>query len=228
MIHNVRLANFLTFSEESPDVELQALNVILGRNGGGKSSFIDAIELLRCAPDEQAFANVIKRIKAPADWLYMGNDELKPATLDFVLHNVDEATTNDYQELLYSFSLMVEGAELVISKESLVGITRTEDYIFYSSNDGNPLVRCNNELVEEGEDKPGPGQTCLSYYTDPKRYPVITSVARELKKTKMYRNWSFGYDTVIRKDSYTDLPSDYLNEDFTNLPLVLDKLIKAS
>jgi predicted ATPase len=294
---------------------MQALNVILGRNGGGKSSFIDAIELLRCAPDEQAFTKVIQRIEDPSDWLYKGTDEAKPATLKFELTNVDEGTKGEYPKLRYSISLMTEGARLIIAEESLVGIRGTEEdkddstedewdeddnneddecdedvdeeseneegkydenvdyegendesendegeydkdiddesgndegeydevddskdndnedeiecYIFFASNSGNPLVRRDNELVEAGDDKPGPGQTCLSYYTDPKRYPVITSLAREIAKTKIYRNWSFGYGTAIRKDSPIDMPSDCLLEDFSNLPIMLDKLIQA-
>ncbi|MDR1642223.1 MAG: AAA family ATPase [Clostridiales bacterium] len=227
MLHNVSLNNFLTFSEDSPDLELQKLNVFLGRIGGGKSSFIDAIDLLRCAPDGQAFKKVIQRLKDPSDWLYKGKDGVKPATLDYVLHNPDEATNAKYPELGYSLTLIAEGLELAISNEILVGIADEENFVFYDSNGGNPLVRCDNELVEAGEDKPGPGQTCLSHYTDPKRYPVITSLARELAKTKIYRNWSFGYDSAIRQAAPTDLPSDCLLEDFTNLPLVLDNLVAA-
>jgi hypothetical protein len=127
LLRKVRLENFLCFGPDSHAIKMQALNVILGRNGGGKSSFIDAIELLRSAPDEQAFTKVIQRIEDPSDWLYKGKDEVKPATLKFELTNVDEGTKGEYSKLRYSISLMSEGARLIIAEESLVGIRGTEE-----------------------------------------------------------------------------------------------------
>ena len=51
LINTIKLNNFLSFGEESQAIPLKALNVIIGPNGSGKSNLLEAIELLRNAPE---------------------------------------------------------------------------------------------------------------------------------------------------------------------------------
>ena len=43
LIQKLRLQNFLSYSSQGEEIELQPLNVLIGANGSGKSNLIEAI-----------------------------------------------------------------------------------------------------------------------------------------------------------------------------------------
>ncbi len=53
-IQRLSVKNLLSFNQEGVDIELQPLNVLIGPNGSGKSNFIEAIGILRSAPQDFA------------------------------------------------------------------------------------------------------------------------------------------------------------------------------
>ncbi len=63
-----------------------------------------------------------------------------------------------------------------------------------------------------------PTQSILSQRRDPDSYPEITSLAAELSRIRIYRNWSFGPDSPVRASCRADIRTDYLREEFDNLP----------
>ncbi|MDD4652904.1 MAG: AAA family ATPase [Methanothrix sp.] len=54
MIHEIQLRNLLSFGPDTEPLAMRDLNVLIGTNGSGKSNFIEAISLLRSAPNEIA------------------------------------------------------------------------------------------------------------------------------------------------------------------------------
>jgi energy-coupling factor transporter ATP-binding protein EcfA2 len=52
LIHSIKLANILSFGPSSEVIRLRPLNIIIGPNGSGKSNLLEAIDLLRNAPEQ--------------------------------------------------------------------------------------------------------------------------------------------------------------------------------
>ena len=48
-LRTIKLRNILSFGPDTPELELQSLNVLIGPNGAGKSNLIEAIGLLQSA-----------------------------------------------------------------------------------------------------------------------------------------------------------------------------------
>ena len=59
LIRHLAPKKLLSFGPNSPGIELEALNVLIGPNGCGKSNLIEAISLMRSAPKE--FADVTRK-----------------------------------------------------------------------------------------------------------------------------------------------------------------------
>ncbi len=56
---------------------------------------------------------------------------------------------------------------------------------------------------------------------DPKQFPEIAHVAEAYEKIRIYREWAFGRNTVLREPREPDMRSDRLEEDSSNLGLVI-------
>ena len=72
------------------------------------------------------------------------------------------------------------------------------------------------------------GQSILSQRRDPERYPAITFLADYFGGIALFQEWSFGRRTPTRLPQPTDLPSDFLLPDASNLGLVLHDLLQTS
>ena len=61
-IVEIELRNLLSFGPDTEPIALKSLNVLIGPNGSGKSNFIEAISLLRSAPND--IREVIRQAEA--------------------------------------------------------------------------------------------------------------------------------------------------------------------
>ena len=83
LIHAIKLNNFLSFGESAQAIPLGPLNVIIGPNGSGKSNLLEAIDLLKSAPEQ--LLKPIREGGGVRDWLWKGGQENPVASLDVVL-----------------------------------------------------------------------------------------------------------------------------------------------
>ena len=67
----------------------------------------------------------------------------------------------------------------------------------------------------------------LAQRRDPEIYPEITYLAETYEKFRIYREWSFGRNTIFREPQRADMRNDRLEEDFSNLGLFLSRLRKS-
>jgi predicted ATPase len=61
-------------------------------------------------------------------------------------------------------------------------------------------------------------QSILSQRRDPENSPEVAAVGDRFKEILIYRSWSFGPESPIRKSCGIDLETSFLREDFLNLP----------
>jgi predicted ATPase len=67
----------------------------------------------------------------------------------------------------------------------------------------------------------------LEDFRDPENYPELTFLTTFYKQIRLYRQWSFGRFTPLRRPQSADARSDFLEEDFSNLGLVLNRLRRS-
>ena len=69
------------------------------------------------------------------------------------------------------------------------------------------------------------GKTVLSEIRNPAEYPALTETARLLSAIKVYRSWHIGRNSPVRHPQRTDGDPNFLEEDFSNLALVVNDLL---
>ena len=112
LLHKVKLTNLLSYGDDSKEILLSPLNVIIGPNGSGKSNLLESIELLRNAPEQ-----ILKPIREGGgvrDWLSKGNKGAVKASIDVV---VDYPKGQNKQNLRYKLSFTEVGQRFEIVDE---------------------------------------------------------------------------------------------------------------
>ena len=70
-----------------------------------------------------------------------------------------------------------------------------------------------------------PDKSVLSEIRHSTEYPAITVIARDLSAMKIYRSWHVGRNSPVRHPQRTDGDPNFLEEDFSNLALVVNDLL---
>jgi predicted ATPase len=70
-----------------------------------------------------------------------------------------------------------------------------------------------------------PQHSILAQRKDPEHYPEITYLGELFGKFRLYRDWEFGTISDVREPCDAGLPNEYLEEDGSNLGVVLDRLL---
>ncbi|HCC37691.1 MAG TPA: chromosome segregation protein SMC [Treponema sp.] len=229
MINSIRLSNFLSFGNDSEEIKLNPLNIVIGTNGSGKSNFLEAFDLLRCAPSD--ITKPIREGGGVSDWLYKGDNKQSNAAIDVVVKN--SLPNPKYNELRYAIEFNAVGQQFEIVDEKIVSkqpdYGETSPYIFYDYVNGRPTLNIlddangykSRKLQREDIDIT---QSILVQKRDAIHYPEITQLAQDFSKIKMYREWNFGRYTPARLPQKADLPNKYLEPDCGNLGLVLNQI----
>jgi predicted ATPase len=90
------------------------------------------------------------------------------------------------------------------------------------------IVKAGRHPKKQSRIKFDMSQSIIGQRRDPEIYPEITRLADEYERTRLYREWSFGRNTVFREPQRADLRNDRLEEDFSNLGLFLNRLRRHS
>lgn len=228
-LKSIKLQNILSFGPEGMELELKPLNVLIGPNASGKSNLIDTIRLLHAAPlsVQRFFADNEERA---ADWIYKGTD----ATPGYVTLTFSHAA--HAQPLTYTISLAGE-ERLTIPIERLETQTergkkhRLGTHKFFEVNfqravmyqgpsDAPPDQRPEPRVLALDEWKQH--ESLLSQFKDPGHHPEITYAGKLFEAFHVFVEWNLGRGSKLRRGAPTDLPTDFLLEDCSNLPLVLN------
>ena len=226
-LRTIKLRNILSFGPDTPELELQSLNVLIGANGAGKSNLIEAIGLLQSAP-----TNLLDPIRAGggiSEWLWKASDS-PVAEID-----VTASFPQGQMPLrhILKFTVVGQRTELVdeaVENEQPDPGNPPVRHFYYSNVNGQPFL----SWRKDGERRPlRPGdlardQSILSQRKDPDQYPEVTYLGSEYAKIKLFREWNFGRNTQPRQPVLTDLATDSLSEDAANLALVLNDLDSRS
>lgn len=228
LIHQLKLTNLLSF--ESVTLDLKPLNILIGHNGSGKSNLIEALGLIKSTP--QGIAGPIREGGGILDWLWKGAEGSAQASIEAIV-SPPKAKVSDGINLRYMVAFSAVGSrfeivdERVENEKPVPGKTGPRYYFFYQN--GYPIINVGNPdnpkskrtLQREDVD---PEKSILAQRRDPQSYPELTWLGDMFGKIRIYRDWSFGRYTPPRLPQRTDLPTDFLEENCSNLGLILNNL----
>lgn len=217
--------NFLSFGPENTGIDLRALNVFIGPNGSGKSNLIEAISFLRAAPKDMG--EVTRKGGGVSEWIWKGaRDQRAELTAAF-----EGADSQSNLPLVHEVAFGVTGGRFDLVEEKIHSMSESGAPQFYWTDysDGGPTVaRLTGEGEQDWETAPSkPNQSVLSLLRDPVHFPEITWLADTYERVRIYREWSFGRNSVFRTPQAADMRNAKLEEDCSNLGLFLSKLRKS-
>jgi predicted ATPase len=219
-LREITSRNLLSFGPEAQSIALEQLNVLIGPNGSGKSNFIEAIALLSAAPGD--LRAVIRRGGGVREWIWKGTPK-EAASLDVVVHN-----PYGTQPLRHVIAFREENQTFRLDDERIENAHpdegRTEPNFFYRYRQGRPILNINGEERRLMREKVVSNASILAQRRDPETYPEVSYLASAYETIRVYREWTFGRNTVFREPQKADMRNDWLEEDFSNLGLFLNRL----
>ena len=249
LLERIQLTNLLSFGPQAQEFEFGPLNVLIGTNGCGKSNFVEAIGLLQAAPTD--LAGRIRGGRGVADWIWRGDSEADSAIVQAVVQPGGQLALRynvEFGERHQRFEVINERLEPKIEDEgapyielaenahrALIREVRQFGPTFDPLAAGAPmvgtiggdrstlpaLVAALRGQVRYSIDR---SKSVLAQVKDAEHYPELTYLAKDLERIRLYREWTFGRNNVVRSLQKTDLPNANLAEDHTNLSLVLNRL----
>lgn len=226
-IHSLTVRNLLSFGEEPTTIELRPLNVLIGPNGSGKSNLIELLGLLQNAPKELAAA--ISNGGSIEEWLWKGSAKTPTASIEAVINPAWESGRYKPMLLRYRLAFTKAGFRFQITDELVENERPLPDeqrpYFFYAFVNGRPMLNYKGERRQLRQEDINPQLSILAQRKDPEHYPEITYLGDLFTKFRLYRDWEFGTIADVREPCDASLPNEYLEEDGSNLGVVLDRLL---
>ena len=234
LIKSLHLKNILSFKDARLD--LQPLNVLIGANGSGKSNLIDVIALLQSVPGD--LAGFLRRNGPTGDWAWKGGPADAEAGMPELLVVINDPE-NPHTPLEYDLRLDTGDDGVRVVHESLKDLRPTGGQlrrVYFSRNaDRSGLVASTGgaqpELTGETSqfrltpDAVGSAQSVFNAIRDPLSFSFLSTTAFRLATIKSYRSWHVGRDSPVRRPQRTDGDPNFLEEDFSNLALVVNDLL---
>ena len=228
LLREIRPVNLLSFGPETEALPLESLNVLIGPNGAGKSNLIEALALMRATPiAAQTTSNadvrgVVRRGGGAQEWIWKGGRDLI-ASVELVVNNPKGKQPLRH---VFAFGADAQGFRLQdewVENESREG-NQTEADFYYQFQGGNPVITiAGQERRRLALSTLKLDSSILAQRRDAEHYPELTYLAETYEKWRIYREWAFGRNTVFREPQMSDMRKDRLEEDFSNLGLILNK-----
>jgi len=224
-IKSLRIQNLLSFGKDSPTIELGDLNVLIGPNGSGKSNVIEIIGLLRSTPKD--FAAEVGDSGGISELLWKGRPKATSATIEVIASPQGVSRTIRYRLAFTKTGPLLKIADERIENEK-PDAGHDKPYLYFDYSGGRPVLNVAGEQRHLRREEVNPQQSILSQRQDPDQYPEVTYLGRFFGSFRLYRNWDFGPDSGIRDLYGSELKTDFLEEDISNLGLMLNRVRSES
>jgi predicted ATPase len=224
-IQSLHIQNLLSFGKDSPAIELGDLNVLIGPNGSGKSNLIEIIGLLRSTPKD--FAAEVGDSGGISELLWKGRPKATTATIDVIASPQGVSRTIRYRLAFTKVGPLLKIVDERIENEK-PDAGHDKPYLYFDYSGGRPVLNVAGQQRHLRREEINPQQSILSQRQDPDQYPEVTYLGRFFGSFRLYRNWDFGPDSGIRDLYGSELKTDFLEEDISNLGLMLNRVRSES
>jgi predicted ATPase len=212
LIEKIKLRNILSFGDQGEEIELQPLNIIIGQNASGKSNLVDVIKLLREIWRGNSIASFISKNGGINEWLWKGNKTDNFALVNTKIFSKVEEEVTEY-EFSFNSGLFEEQAtfidEIIINtsykKKATKKQVQSQDAIGRLTSDESVFSKYHNIHINDFG---------FEFIT----FKYVVSELRAYSDLQTNRN------AEIRRPQVADAPNEFLEEDASNLSLVLNDL----
>lgn len=220
LFREITLRNILSYSADSPTLQLENLNVLIGPNGSGKSNLIEAVALLQATPTSDRLRKTIQRGGGVREWIWQGKPENESCWIEVLVSN-----PKSDQPLRHVLPFRADQQVFQLFDEKIAPPTGAKRPFFCYEMGGPVLYNAKQKRHSRLEPQSfDPSQSILAQRRDPETYPEISYLASVYERIRIYREWTFGRGAVFRVPQPADMPNDQLEEDFSNLGLFLNRL----
>lgn len=232
-ISSLTVQNLLSFGQATT-LDLRPLNVLIGPNGSGKSNLIEVIGLLQSVPKDLATA--ISKGGGVDEWLWKGAAKTPTASIEAMITLPAEPGPGTETLLRYRVAFTKAGYRFQIADElveNLGSAIRAPDVMRglippdfgYTYARGFPVLNRKGEKQQLRHEDVHPELSILAQRKDPEHYPDITLIGDLFTRIRLYRDWEFGTVASVREPCDAGLPDAYLEEDGSNLGVILGRLL---
>jgi predicted ATPase len=232
-IHRLTVQNLLSFGEDPTTIELRPLNVLIGPNGSGKSNLIEVLSLLQSTPDK--LSSAISKGGGIDEWLWKGARATPIASIETSAVPPNEAGRYQPMPLVYRLAFTKSGFRFQIADERVADERPRRDEngrpsasppnFYFAFVNGRPMLDYSGTKRQLRQEEINPQLSILAQRKDPEHYPEITYLGELFARFRLYRDWEFGTISDVREPCDAGLPNEYLEEDGSNLGVVLDRLL---
>jgi predicted ATPase len=220
LIKRLKVSGLLSFGPKGIDLPMRGLNVLIGANGSGKSNFLEVLALLRAAP--QHLTRPMKSTGGFKEWMW------KPpmgATGREARIEVTASSSRGAFEVHHRTTIGGEDPYFELLSET-VELDSGSPRVYYNDQPGTirTLTDIRGETRSIIPTQLAQDQSILSQVRDPEFYPALTFLQDAYTSIRLFRNWSFGPNSELRKEQSTHDPGDFLQEGGQNLALVLSNI----
>lgn len=232
-LESLKLKGILSFRDA--ELELRPLNVLIGPNGSGKSNLIEVIALLQVLGHSRRLfdetrdrgilqelssgrpsyrlSNAISRVGSGQEWLWAGDSADGGVLIGGVFKPPRSRVPLEYELSFKAHNVVVDGdaaVDIVRERldykdaESATAGTFDHSQELSSWDSYEPLLITRGELAAHAL--------------------TAGSLAKGLERTRIYRELGLGPSMASKKVQPTDQPGDFLEEDGSNLAVVLNRM----
>jgi predicted ATPase len=198
------------------------LNVLIGPNGSGKSNLIEVLGLLQSAPKELATA--MSNGGPIEEWLWKGAKRPPTASIEAIVSQPIGAMALRYRLAFTSAGFRFQITDECIENE-LSFADKERPYFYFAYVNGRHMLNYKGEERGLRQEEINPQLSILAQRKDPEHYPEITYLGDLFARFRLYRDWEFGSLAAVREPCDASMPNKVLEEDGSNLGVVLDRLL---
>ncbi|MDQ3130755.1 MAG: AAA family ATPase [Acidobacteriota bacterium] len=214
LIEKITLRNILSFGDLGEEITLEPLNIIIGQNASGKSNLVDVIKLLRASTTSGGFSNQIVKGGGIGEWIWKGKKNDNMASISVSAGKLTYSEPNVTYNVIFEESY---GGRFRIADEI---ITENGKQYYLREN----LVGENENGEKKKLEKLSEQETIFSKMEAVDFFGSGWDLSENISEIKFFTELNTNRTTDIRKPQIPDSPNNFLEEDASNLALVLNDL----
>lgn len=234
MLKSITIKNFFSFAEETTIKLNEGVNLLLGINGSGKTSFINALRLLSEGVAGDGMDKLIQEQWGGFGQLINLNGEKSPAyakvSFNFNCKELNKihAAMQFTEDVVYSLTIRPSGTSYSLSEKiSTKGKKGKGSFIFLDFNNGNGKISTRSEqgifLQEISSEDVSGQESVIRQINDPVHYLPVYVLRKAIESIAVYNDFNVSEKSPIRK------PVEYstekrLKKSGENLSNILNKL----
>lgn len=168
----------------------------------------------------------MKEMGGVREWFWKGEKSFAEAHIEAVIGRPPSAK----QDITHRLTIRENGGRFEVIDEQIEYVTpyegRDQPFKFYDFRRGRPFLKefdtRNEELFDRNAIRPE--QSILSQVRSPGRYAVLNELGQFYGSIFMFRNWQFGPNASLRRESSPAMANTFLTDGGDNLEAVLSKI----